>query len=213
MWPIANLHLYKTCTLCCLYPTSTVDTLPQSSAYRLRLSRAKCLCVECTNLSAIPHHRTARHRHGIALARHGTARHGMARRGVAPHGTPARTFARTHPRVCVYCADIVDSLYLEAVYGAAIEHHRATTNMSVHMPAYTHEQPRHRIAIPHHSRASHGTSACAPLIRLTASTWRLCTGNPHVQRSSTTARLSTFGRLGGKLATARDRNDHQKKTN
>ena len=156
MWPIANLHLYKTCTLCCLYPTSTVDTLPQSSAYRLRLSRAKCLCVECTNLSAIPHHRTARHRHGIALARHGTARHGMARRGVAPHGTPARTFARTHPRVCVYCADIVDSLYLEAVYGAAIEHHRATTNMSVHiLPIHMNSLAT---ASPYRTTAGHRTA-------------------------------------------------------
>ena len=102
MWPIANLHLYKTCTLCCLYPTSTVDTLPQSSAYRLRLSRAKCLCVECTNLSAIPHHRTARHRHGIALARHGAARDGAARRGTARH---ACSHVCSHPsaRLRVLC--------------------------------------------------------------------------------------------------------------
>ena len=135
---------------------------------------------------------------------HGTARHGMARRGTAPHGKPACTFARTHARVCVYCADTVDSLYVEAVYRAAMKHNRATTNMSVHMPAYTHEQPRHGIAIPHHSRASHGTLAgmrASALIRLTASTWRLCAGNPHVQRSSTTARLSTFGRPGGGGAT------------
>jgi hypothetical protein len=43
-------------------------------------------------------------------------------------------------------------------------------------------------------------SACTLLIQLTASTWRLWTGNPHVQRSSTTARLSTFGQPGATQA-------------